>query len=144
MTFDEAVEIAKAGNVFTVHTPVAAGNDEFPVEMMDKYFGSYYGKLGINRKQFLGLGRIDPENETEKFKMPVLAIRMSAYRNGVSQLHGEVSRKIWRGLWPDLPEDEVPITCGHQRRAHQDLAQRRDEQPLRTLSGRQMARRGRR
>jgi glycogen phosphorylase len=109
LTFDEAVEIAKAGNVFTVHTPVAAGNDEFTVEVMDKYFGSYYGKLGINRKQFLGLGRIDPENETEKFKMPVLAIRMSAYRNGVSQLHGQVSRKIWRGLWPDLPEDEVPI-----------------------------------
>ena len=109
MTFEEAVEAAKSSNIFTVHTPVAAGNDEFPPDLMDKYFGHYFGKLGINRKQFLGLGRINQEDEHESFKMPVLAIRMSAYRNGVSQLHGEVSRKIWRGLWPDVPLDEVPI-----------------------------------
>ena len=63
MTFDEAFETAKASNVFTVHTPVAAGNDEFPVEMIDKYFGHYYGTLGINREQFLALGRVHPEDE---------------------------------------------------------------------------------
>ena len=111
MTFEEAFEAAKASNVFTVHTPVAAGSDEFPVEMMDKYFGHYYGKLGINRDQFLALGRVHPENAMEPFKMPVLAIRTSAYRNGVSQLHGEVSRKIWSGLWTELPTDEVPINA---------------------------------
>ena len=61
MTFEEALEAAKASNVFTVHTPVAAGNDEFPVEMMDKYFGDYYGKLGLNREQFLALGRVHPD-----------------------------------------------------------------------------------
>jgi len=110
MTFEEAVEVTRAGNVFTVHTPVAAGNDEFPVEMMDKYFGHYFSKLGIHRDQFLGLGRIHPADHNESFKMPVLAMRMSSYRNGVSQLHGEVSRKIWAGLWPDLPNDQVPIT----------------------------------
>ena len=109
MTFDEAVEAAKSSNVFTVHTPVAAGNDEFPPDLMDKYFGHYYGKLGIDRKDFLGLGRINPNDDHESFKMPVLAIRMSAFRNGVSQLHGEVSRKIWHHLWPDVPMDEVPI-----------------------------------
>lgn len=109
MTFEEAVEAGRASNIFTVHTPVAAGSDEFSVELVDKYFGQYYGKLGINRKQFLGLGRRDVEDENESFKMPILAIRMSAYRNGVSQLHGEVSRKIWANLWPDLPVDEVPI-----------------------------------
>lgn len=109
MTFEEAVEAARSSNVFTVHTPVAAGNDEFKPELMDKYFGHYFGKLGINRKQFLSLGRINPDDENETFKMPVLAIRMSSYRNGVSQLHGEVSRKIWGKLWPDLPKEEVPI-----------------------------------
>jgi starch phosphorylase len=109
MTFEEAAEATKSSNVFTVHTPVAAGSDEFSVELMDKYFGHYYGKLGINRKEFLGLGRIDPEDDSEAFKMPVLAIRLSSYRNGVSQLHGEISRKIWSCLWPDLPVDEVPI-----------------------------------
>ena len=109
MTFDEALEAAKSSNVFTVHTPVAAGNDEFPVAMMDKYFGHYFGKLGINRKQFLALGRINPDDENEGFKMPVLAIKMSSYRNGVSQLHGEVSRQIWGELWPEVPVDEVPI-----------------------------------
>ena len=109
MTFDEAAEAAKSSNVFTVHTPVAAGSDEFSPDLMDKYFGHYYGKLGINRKEFLGLGRSNPDDSRESFKMPVLAIKMSANRNGVSQLHGEVSRKIWAGLWPGLPVDEVPI-----------------------------------
>lgn len=109
MSFEEAFEAAKASNVFTVHTPVAAGSDEFPVELIDKYFGHFYGKLGINRENFLGLGRIRPKDNTEPFKMPVLALRCSAYRNGVSQLHGQVSREIWRNLWPDLPVGEVPI-----------------------------------
>jgi len=111
LTFDEAFEMAKASHVFTVHTPVAAGSDEFPVEMIDRYFGHYYGTLGINREQFLALGRVHSEDSNESFKMPVLALKTSAYRNGVSQLHGEVSRKIWSGLWPELPVAEVPINA---------------------------------
>ena len=111
LSFDEAFEMAKASHVFTVHTPVAAGSDEFPVEMIDRYFGHYYGTLGINREQFLALGRVHPEDSHESFKMPVLALKTSAHRNGVSQLHGDVSRKIWSGLWPELPVSEVPINA---------------------------------
>jgi starch phosphorylase len=109
MTFEEAVEATKAGNVFTIHTPVKAGNDEFSVELMDRYFGSYFPNLGINRRQFLALGRVNADDDREGFKMPVLALRLSAYRNGVSELHGEVSRQMWSSLWPGVPTDEVPI-----------------------------------
>ncbi len=109
MTFDEAVEATRSSNVFTVHTPVKAGNDEFSVQLMDKYFGNFFPKLAINRKQFLALGRIDQDDDAGAFKMPVLALRLSGHRNGVSQLHGQVSRKIWSNLWPDVPENEIPI-----------------------------------
>jgi starch phosphorylase len=110
MTFDEAVEATRPGNVFTTHTLVKAGLDEFSVELMDKYFGGYFPHLGINRRQFLSLGRMLPDDETESFKMPVLAIRLSGYLNGVSKLHGQTSREVWGSLWPGLPTREVPIT----------------------------------
>ncbi len=109
MTFEEAVEATRAGNVFTVHTLVKAGLDEFSVELMDKYFGLYFPHLGINRRQFLSLGRMLPDDENEPFKMPVLAIRLSGYINGVSKLHGQISREVWGSLWPGVPEKEVPI-----------------------------------
>jgi len=108
--FAEASEAVRASSVFTVHTPVKAGSDEFPVEMMDKYFSDYLPALGIGKDEFLGLGRADSTDEKESFKMPILALRLSAYRNGVSKLHGQVSRKMWAGLWPGVPADEVPIT----------------------------------
>lgn len=110
ITFDEAFEATKPGNVFTIHTPVKAGLDEFPVEMMDKYFGNYHLALGIDKKKFLGLGRINPEDDQELFEMPILALRLSNYINGVSLLHGQVSRTMWAGLWPGVPVKEVPIT----------------------------------
>ena len=110
MTFEEALEATRAGNVFTTHTLVKAGLDEFSVELMDKYFGGYFPHLGINRRQFLSLGRILPDDENEPFKMPVLAIRLSSYLNGVSKLHGQTSREVWGSLWPGLPASEVPIT----------------------------------
>jgi len=109
MTFDEAVEATRAGNVFTMHTSVKAGLDEFYVEVMDKYFGNYFPKLGINRKRFLSLGRILPDDDSETFKMTILALRLSGYTNGVSKLHGQISRGIWGSIWPGLPLDEVPI-----------------------------------
>ncbi len=109
MTFDEAIEATRAGNVFTIHTSVKAGLDEFRVELMDKYFGGYFPKLGINRQRFLALGRILPDDDGEPFKMPVLALRLSSYSNGVSKLHGRVSRGIWGCLWPGTPLNEVPI-----------------------------------
>jgi len=109
MTFDEAAEAVKAGNVFTMHTSAKAGLDEFSVELMDKYFGSYFSHLGINRNQFLALGRILPDDDNESFKMPILALRLSSLRNGVSKLHGQISRQMWSGLWPGVPVSEVPI-----------------------------------
>jgi starch phosphorylase len=109
MSFEEAVEATRSGNVFTIHTPVKAGLDEFRVELMDKYFGGYFPKLGINRQRFLAMGRILPDDDGEPFKMPVLALRLSSYSNGVSKLHGEVSRGIWGSLWPGTPLNEVPI-----------------------------------
>ena len=109
MTFDEAAEATKSGNVFTMHTCVKAGLDEFRVELMDKYFGSYFPHLGINRKRFLALGRILPDDDDESFKMPILALRLSSHINGVSRLHGQISREMWSGLWPGVPVKEVPI-----------------------------------
>jgi starch phosphorylase len=111
MTFEEAVEATRSGNVFTSHTIVKAGLDEFEVDLMDKYFGGYFPHLGINRKQFLTLGRILPDDDNEPFKMPVLAIRLSSYVNGVSKLHGQISREVWGSLWPGLPSREVPIVA---------------------------------
>ncbi|MHC4123260.1 MAG: alpha-glucan family phosphorylase [Planctomycetota bacterium] len=110
IAFGEALEATKAGNVFTVHTPVKAGNDEFPTAMMEKYLGGYLPSMGITTKEFLKLGRVSPDNENELFKMPVLAIKLSSYRNGVSKQHGKVSRKMWSGLWPSVPENEIPIS----------------------------------
>ncbi|MCK5851375.1 MAG: alpha-glucan family phosphorylase, partial [Kiritimatiellae bacterium] len=110
MTFEEAFETTRVSNAFTVHTPVKAGNDEFPPEMIHKYFNTYLNDLGINKNELLALGRVDPDNNKETFKMPVLAIKLSSYKNGVSKLHGEVSRKMWSSLWPQVPIDEVPIT----------------------------------
>ena len=109
LNFEQALEATKACNIFTVHTPVKAGNDEFSPELMLKYFGNYFPKLGLDRNQFLALGRVDPSKDSETFKMPVLALKLSTWRNGVSKLHGRVSRAMWAELWPNLPVDEVPI-----------------------------------
>ncbi len=110
LNFDEALEATKSGNVFTIHTPVKAGNDEFPKEMVLKYFSKYIPLLGISKERLLRLGRINPDDENELFKMPVLALRLSAFSNGVSKLHGQVSRRMWSGIWAEVPENEVPIT----------------------------------
>ncbi len=109
MSFDEAMETTKAGNVFTMHTSVKAGLDEFNVALMDKYFGSYFPNLGISRERFLSLGRILPDDDSETFKMTILALRLSGYTNGVSKLHSQIARGIWGSIWPGLPLDEVPI-----------------------------------
>jgi starch phosphorylase len=107
--FSEAREVVCAGNVFTTHTPVEAGIDHFPPELMDKYFSRYYRALGLTRDEFLGLGRQNPRNSQETFCMAVLALKLACNGNGVSQLHGEVSRKMWRNLWPELPEEQQPL-----------------------------------
>ncbi|GHV96699.1 alpha-glucan phosphorylase [Spirochaetia bacterium] len=110
-TFEEAREAVWPTNIFTTHTPVPAGNERFDIAMMEKYFRSWPQILGISWKDFLGLGRIYPTDERETFCLTVLALKMAAYANGVARLHGVVSRDMWKGLWPGLPLNEVPI--GH-------------------------------
>jgi starch phosphorylase len=109
LSFPEAREMASAGLIFTGHTPVPAGHDYFPASLMDRYFGDYMGRLGLSRAEFLGLGRRNPGNDSEDFCMTVLALRMAASSNGVSALHGKVSRGMWKSIWPGVPEDEVPV-----------------------------------
>ncbi len=108
-TFDEAINSTKKNNVFTTHTPVPAGNDEFPVWLIDKFLASLWPELGINRDQFVDLAR-HHQNWGETFSMPVLALKYSNGRNAVSELHGVVSREMWKELWPGLPAIDVPIT----------------------------------
>ncbi len=110
LSFAEAREAVSAGNVFTTHTPVPAGIDRFPPELMDKYFSSYYKELGLSREEFLALGRENPADGQEPFCMAVLALRLAAHTNGVSRLHSHVSRRMWQVIWPGVPEDEIPIT----------------------------------
>lgn len=110
LSFDEGVEVVRSGSVFTTHTPVAAGHDAFNFELMEKFFWQYWGQLGIDRQRFLNLASHDQEWGTQ-FSMTVLAFRLSAYHNGVSELHGHVSRRMWTELWPGTPVEQVPI--GH-------------------------------
>lgn len=110
VTHGAAVEDIKATTVFTTHTPVPAGNDEFPLWLTDKYFAAYWPTLGLARDEFNRLG-LHHNAWGDTFSMPVLAIKLSDHRNGVSELHGQVSRRLWQFLYPGTPEDRVPI--GH-------------------------------
>jgi starch phosphorylase len=109
LDFATVFEAVKAGTCFTTHTPVPAGNDVFPTAMIEHYLGGYMQSLGIDRHTFLGLGRQNPNDESELFGLTVLALRTSNTSNGVSKLHGDVSRKMWQRLWPGLNASEVPI-----------------------------------
>ncbi|HZC08146.1 MAG TPA: alpha-glucan family phosphorylase [Ktedonobacterales bacterium] len=108
--FEVARQIAAANSVFTTHTPVAAGNDVFSFDLMDRYFSSFWPQLRLDRDSFMRLARQDA-NWGSGFSMTVLALHLSTRRNGVSRLHGEVSREMWRSLWSDVEASEAPI--GH-------------------------------
>ena len=110
LSFDEAVEAVRADSLFTTHTPVPAGNDAFAFELVEKFFWQFWGQLGIDRDRFINFAKQDLD-WAPQYSMTVLAIRMSAYQNGVSKLHGEVSRDMWKFLWPDTPAVQTPI--GH-------------------------------
>jgi starch phosphorylase len=109
LEFAAAREAVVAGTCFTTHTPVPAGNDVFPPQLVEHYFAGYLPQLKIDRQEFLGLGRQNPRDQAEPFCMTVLAIRLANTTNGVSKLHGSVSRKMWKNIWPSLPEAEIPI-----------------------------------
>jgi glycogen phosphorylase len=109
--FDVALTVTRAGNLFTTHTPVAAGFDRFDPDMLKRYLRKYAEeKLSISFEQLLALGRRDPQDASEPFNMAYLAIRGSDAVNGVSKLHGQVSRRIFQVLFPRWPEEEVPVT----------------------------------
>ncbi len=111
VSFAEAMPLVRERCVFTTHTPIAAGNDEFAVDLIERSFGSAYEQeLGLSHEEFLGLGRINPKNPDEAFGLTPLALRMCRSTNGVSRKHGEVSRALWQKLWPEKTVDEVPIT----------------------------------
>jgi glycogen phosphorylase len=109
MPFNEAKELVSSCVSFTTHTPVPAGNDAFPLYLIDKYFSNFWGQLGISRHEFIDLG--SKIGDTQNFNMTVLALSIAGRKNGVSELHGAVSRNIFNGVWPGILEDEVPI--GH-------------------------------
>lgn len=107
-TFHEALDKCKSSNVFTTHTPVPAGNDEFPLWLIDKYLSTIWPELKISRDEFVDLAK-NHQNWGDSFSMPILALRNSEGRNAVSELHGAVSRKMWNFLWPEKGVNDVPI-----------------------------------
>ncbi|HEV2828788.1 MAG TPA: alpha-glucan family phosphorylase [Pyrinomonadaceae bacterium] len=111
ISFSKAAAQVRERCVFTTHTPVAAGNDEFEVELLSRSFGtSFEAELGLSHEEFIALGRVNPENSKEPFGLTPLAIRMCRSTNGVSRKHGEVSRALWQKLWPEATIEQVPIT----------------------------------
>ncbi len=105
LSFEEAAEQVRCASIFTTHTPVPAGHDAFPFHMMEKHFAGYWDELKLTRQEFMDLGKFG-----DSFNMTVLAMKLSKGRNGVSHLHGRVTRRMWQVVWPDSREDQVPIT----------------------------------
>jgi starch phosphorylase len=111
MDFLEAASYVAARTVFTTHTPVEAGHDRFPTELVEEHLGPLRDSLGIDEATLAGLGKVRPKDKDEPFCMTVLALKTSQRANGVSAIHGQVSRRMWHGLWPGRKEHRVPI--GH-------------------------------
>ncbi|MDR1487303.1 MAG: alpha-glucan family phosphorylase [Deltaproteobacteria bacterium] len=109
LSFDAAREIVRASTVFTTHTPVPAGNDTFHPDLARAYFEDYAKELGISWPVLLGYGRVNPRDDGEPFGVTPLSLRMSAHANGVSKLHGLVSRNMWQNIWPKTPVEDTPI-----------------------------------
>lgn len=111
LSFVDAAKLVRKRCVFTTHTPVAAGNDEFEVDLLTRSFGERYEQeLALTHEEFVALGRIDGNNPREAYGLTPLAIRMCRSTNGVSRKHGEVSRALWKKLWPGESVEQVPIT----------------------------------
>ncbi len=108
LSFRAAIEAVRAGGVFTTHTPVPAGIDRFPRELMEDYFTGFAKELGVTFDELFAIGEREDEGD-DKFNMAVMGLRLAARSNGVAKLHGAVSRRMFQSLWPDLAVDEVPI-----------------------------------
>lgn len=110
VSFEVAKDIASSKTVFTTHTPVPAGNDIFPISLVEKYFKDFWPRLGLSREEFLKLGMKPCDVLQPGFNMGILALKIAGKKNGVSKLHGEVSRELFGEVWPDISADESPIT----------------------------------
>ncbi len=109
VSFEVAKDIASSKTVFTTHTPVPAGNDIFPIELVEKYFKDFWPRLGISREEFLKLGMKPGPNLEKGFNMGILALKIAGKKNGVSKLHGAVSRELFSEIWPNIAANESPI-----------------------------------
>ncbi len=110
VSFEVAKDIASSKTVFTTHTPVPAGNDIFPIGLVEKYFKEFWPRLNLDREEFLKLG-MKPCTELETgFNMGILALKVAGKKNGVSKLHGAVSRELFGDVWPEIAANESPIT----------------------------------
>jgi len=110
ISFQIAKDIAYSKTVFTTHTPVPAGNDIFPVDLIKKYFKDYWKRFGISEEEFLELGMKPNHGENDGFNMAILALKVAGKKNGVSRLHGAVSRELFADVWPNIAPNESPIT----------------------------------
>ncbi len=110
LDLDTALAVVRRTNVFTTHTPVAAGHDEFRIDMVHPYLEPLQEKLGVEADKILEWGRLFGDHSKAPFSMTVLALHMAQDCNGVSELHGQVARRMWRPMWPGKPEHEIPIS----------------------------------
>ena len=110
VTFEVAKDIASSKTVFTTHTPVPAGNDIFPIDLVERYFKDFWPRLGLSREEFLKLGMKPTEELEYGFNMGILALKIAGKKNGVSKLHGAVSRELFGEVWPEIAANESPIT----------------------------------
>lgn len=110
VSFEVAKDIASSKTVFTTHTPVPAGNDIFPIGLVEKYFKDFWPRLGLTREEFLKLGMKPGEGLEQGFNMGIFALKIAGKKNGVSKLHGEVSRELFAEVWPHIAPSESPIT----------------------------------
>jgi starch phosphorylase len=107
--FYAAMQIIRGSSIFTTHTPVPAGNEAFSTNRIERYFKNYIPLLNLSKSEFIALGQIAGVNYDEAFSMTVLGLKFTGFHNGVSKLHGLVSKKMWKNIWKDFPEEEVPI-----------------------------------
>jgi starch phosphorylase len=108
-SFEDVLEKAAAMTAFTTHTPVEAGHDRFTRSLMEEALGPLREDLGLSRRELMELGRVRPSSRDEPFCMTVLGMKMSRSRNAVSALHARITRSMWRELWPEMPEDQIPV-----------------------------------
>ncbi len=109
LNFWTAKQIVQASSIFTTHTPVPAGNESFKIDRIVAYLENYWNNLGLGKEEFLRLGQQEGYDESGDFSMTVLGLKLTSYHNGVSKLHGRVSREMWSKIWQNFPKEEVPI-----------------------------------